>query len=170
METTEVKKIQGMSYASIALVQLLENGKPGDVLTDEQLKDACGYDCRPGKRGYSNLKTATIYILNNKNMVWARIRQADAIKCLNDSEIAEYGKWDLTMTHKRIKRTIKRTRNVDLTKLCEADRKSFIVTSAQIATMALVGNNSTTKKLEQRNISEHFRPSLPQITNLFANN
>jgi hypothetical protein len=75
------------SLATVKLTERLSNGTPGDVLTDEQLKETCGKDCRPNGQGYGSLATAIRRALTDKTLVWKRLAGQDAIKCLTAEEI-----------------------------------------------------------------------------------
>ena len=163
IEIEEVPKFYRRSVFTNSLIERLEKANIGDVITDEELTKICKKDTRPNKNGYGNLKSALRYLLNNKKMVFERIREADAIKRLNDSEVVESASTDLGNLHKRTKTVRKKAGSVDRTKLEKEEHAKLIVVTAQLGFLELITKKQTQKKLAVKNLPEHFKPDLNKI-------
>lgn len=78
--------IRAMSVETSLLVDKLRFGRPGDVMTDEELFSACGKHTAPGEPGYPNLSAAIKHVRRNHGIVWQRVCHEGKIKCLSSEE------------------------------------------------------------------------------------
>lgn len=135
------------------LIQAMKDGKPGDMLTDEQLEQICREDCRPGKPGYPHLEKAKKYLTDN-GVVWERIRGAMCIKCLEPSEVNEGANTARRHILRKSKSAVKKlgSRNMDGATMEEKQRQ--LTHMGQFGALRLFSESSTTRQIEAREINE----------------
>lgn len=142
------------SLYTVKLIERMKDGKPGDVLTDEQLEDACGRDCSPSGEGYGNLQSAIRACRREFRVVWRRIREGGAIRCLVAEEIMSGADSDRKAIHRAAKRSVDKLACTNPAELDENGRKRLTTTMAVHGSMALLSKTETVKKLEARNVSK----------------
>jgi len=84
-DTKTIEAISGYGVVSRLLIQRLRDGKPGDEISDMELKSVCGLDTGVGQKGYGALQTAIRYCIS-KGVVWDRMRGTGKIRCLDPNE------------------------------------------------------------------------------------
>lgn len=141
---------RGMSPSTIAIVELLKAGKPGDVLTDAALTVACGRDTRPQGVGYANLQTAIGHVLKNHGVLWERERGANAIKCLVDREKVGSADKDRRHIQRKTKHAIRKLSSVDRKALTVSENSQVNAMTAQLSAVELFSRPETRKKLEAK--------------------
>ena len=142
------------SVATALLIDKLKEGTIGDVLTDEELTEVCDRDTRPKGKCYSNLGSAINYCEREHQIVWQRLRDANAIKCLNASETRSSAHTKRRHIYKTGKRGMQQMACVIVADLPEEDRTAFRGELAQMATLTMFAANKTTKKIVARSITE----------------
>ena len=145
--------VPGYGPETAKLVEVLEQGQVGDILTDETLEAVCGRATSPSGNGYSNLQSAIRKVERDKGIVWQRERGAGCIRCLNDKEKAGCVGRDIKHIRKTAKRAAHRAAGVTLDNLEVEERKRMLVNAAQVGAIALVSETNTRKKLENRDIT-----------------
>jgi hypothetical protein len=143
------------SVESAKLISKLKGGKPGDVLTDEELAEICGKRTGPNQPGYNYLQTAIKYC-ERQGIVWRRLREAGAIKCLESTEIVVSSRDDMQKTHRATKRIARRLGAVKPDELDNSGRVQFAAQMSQTMTIVAFSAEKVTKKLEARKTSEPF--------------
>jgi hypothetical protein len=157
MEAQELKRFRvpsGLGATSSKLIELLAAGKVGDVLTDEALTEACGADTRPNGKGYGALGTAIRYVVRNHQLVWRRVKRADALKCYNASEILTIGEANRQHIGKTARRTVNVMACAKLDELSDADKTRAVAMLAQHGALAAMAGGDVTKKLAARKTGE----------------
>ncbi len=155
----------GLAKETSILIDMLKDGKPGDVITDELMFEKCGKQTCTSGDGYGNLETAKRYVLTNHNVVWYRVRSAGVIKCANANEIGIDAKNTIKSMCRRSKRGLKKIATVDLSDVPETDRPAFLATSASLGTVLLFSKSSTQKKLTARHVEKPLE--LPDVLGMF---
>ena len=61
-EITRVSSIPGRSLQTNKLIDLLKDGKTGDIITSETMTALIGADVRPQNKGYGYLQSAIGYL------------------------------------------------------------------------------------------------------------
>jgi hypothetical protein len=156
MEETRFQRVPGLHVNSSILVDRLKQGKPGDILTDEQLTALIGVSTKPGCKGYAFLSTAIKRCLNEHKVVWKRTRGAWCIKCLIPDEIMLTAKDNSKKIHRISNRSIRMIDTVDPATMPAEKRGEYFARSAQFGTLKLFSEKSTHEKLVTRNISQPF--------------
>jgi hypothetical protein len=159
----EVTKFFRRSVFTNSLIEKLQVAEIGDIITDEELTKICGKDTRPNQSGYGNLKSAIDYVLRNNGKVFERIRDANAIKCLQDKEKIVSIDNDLGLVNKRAKKLVRKTKTIDRSVLEPLDRTKVITISTQAEFLEYITKSKTQKKIEVKQIPEHFKPDLSKI-------
>lgn len=142
------------SLFTVKLIDRMKAGRPGDVLTDEQLAEACGRSCAPGGDGYGNLQSAIRACRREFRVVWRRIREGGAIRCLIAGEILSGAEADRGAWHRAAKRSADKLACADPSELDETGRKRLTTEMAMAGSVVLLSRPSTLKKLEARSISK----------------
>jgi hypothetical protein len=138
----------GLCVESEILLRKLKDGKPGDVLTDAELTELCGFDTSPsGGKGYSNLHTAQDRCRREYGLNWQREIGMGSIRCLQSKETK-----DRLRDHgiRRVRRQARRMRIEALTvkpgDLTDEERREW---RAQIAAFRLA-EVMVTKRTEKK--------------------
>jgi len=151
--------IPRMSACTMRLIDVLKKGEPGDLLTDEQLSGACGRQTAVGGDGYNNLQTAIRYCKREHGLNWARQVGAGAVKCLNGKEGVVAGRYELGVVRRRSKRAVQTLQNATtLDDLDDQERSRCNALMSQHATLAIMAQSETTKKLAARNAANPVDP------------
>lgn len=154
--TQSVAHIPGLHIATSLLVQRMKDGKPGDVITDEELTKTCGHDTRSGKRGYGFLGTAIKKCLADHRIVWKRTRGAWCIKCLGHAEIISGVESDTKKIHRTAKTATVKLNTVPAAELAPLERTQYFARLAHMGSLAMFTKKETFKKIETRNINAPF--------------
>ena len=155
----------GLSPVTAKLIELLRSGKVGDQLTDEQLQQDCGKDCRPGGPGYGSLTTAIRRVERDHSLVWRRVRGADMIACYDDVEKCGLVRSELAKVKRRSRKALLVANQVDREKLNGEDVSVFLANSAILGTITLMTAPNTIKKLSAR--KTEVTPDLPRLLAAF---
>jgi len=143
----------GMSPVTAKLIDKLKTGKVADILTDMELEEHCGRDTRVTGNGYGNLMTAIRHTTRRYDLVWARIKGENALRCLGSKAIAEGLESDIKRTGKRMKWANIRASLVKLDELGEDLSKRFIANKVITGTIKLLTKKTTLKKLMASSVS-----------------
>ncbi len=65
-------------------VERLKAGKPGDLLTRDEMATIIGRGCKTHELGYGNVNTAIRHTERHAGIVWRWDREAQALRCLSD--------------------------------------------------------------------------------------
>lgn len=149
-------RVPGIHFISSMLVDRLKSGKPGDVITDEEMRELCGKDTRPGGDGYCYLATAIKICLKEHRVVWKRTRGAWCIKCLVLEELLLVAKTNSVRIHKTAKKSIETMQTVSLDVIPEVKRPEYLARMAQFGTIAAFTKKDTQEKMIARNICQPF--------------
>ena len=143
---------QGMRLCTSKLVDLLKDGKAGDIVTDEQMEQACGRCTQVGGKGYQNLQTAIRHVIQEYHVVWRRQEGANCIKCLGSEEIVQV----VGNTRRNMERAAKRVlliaNSADVNQLDGSQKARLLALTAQFSAVPIFLHRDTTKKLEARQI------------------
>lgn len=161
VEPEDVKKtnaIAGLMLFTSQLVAAMKTGKSTDVLTDEQLTEISGKNCRPGGDGYGYLQSAIRICERDYGVVWQRVRGADCIKCQTAEGVVEMSKAGIKSTYKRMRRSVRQLGTVSVGELSDDSRQAYYTQLCHAGTLANCASSSFRKKLAQRNISVPIEP------------
>jgi len=151
-EQVEVKRFQivpGMSARTSKLIELMKDGKDGDILTDESLTEIAGVEVSVGGAGYSYLQSAVRYCTNNHKLVWQRIPKTGTIKCLGPQETVRAADRDMKHAGRTARRGIKKLKTIDSQKLNVQDTTKYLTSRAQLGVIAAASSGDTTKRLSE---------------------
>jgi hypothetical protein len=166
MNQQEVKNIGSFHPATMALVQELGNGKPGDEKTDIELGEIIGSPVGSGCSGYGYLQSAIRYCERN-GVVWRRVRGCKKLSCLNGLETVEMTTNDLRSLRRKSTRAAARLSTVAPDDIPQDKRPMALALSAQLGAIALMARTDSTKKLLGSNQS---KPQIGDAFKLFGNN
>lgn len=146
----------GMSPETQRLIEKLKEGKPGDVLTDDELREVCGKNTRVGCEGYANLWSAIRHCDREHGVAWSRVRGAWCIKCLGATELQDEDDASNKSIHRKTKRDLRRLKiaTTHTNGMDDAGRTQLNLRIAQKATMLMFSSSQTRKKLDARNITK----------------
>ncbi len=117
-------QVSNYSVTTRILIDFLERGRPGDMVSDLVLSAKCGRDTRPGSDGYGNLLTA-IKHCERQGVVWRRDRGLCRIVCLTGLECVTYAKETRLHVRRASKRALARLGGVERSSLTEHDRTEY---------------------------------------------
>lgn len=166
--TIKIPAVGRLGVTSAALVELLRKGKPGDMLTDEQLTAACGKPTQTGGDGYQSLQRAIQHVRSNHSLVWQRIPKANAIRCLNADETVVAVGSDLKSIRRKTRRTVAKLETVDVAQIENPENKTkATVLAAMFGAIQVVASGATAKKLEVR--ADGIKtPSAAEVLGMFG--
>ena len=146
MDQVSVRSCGNWHPVSIRLKTELEKGKPGDILSDSQLKEIAGLDVGTKSRHCGYLYTA-IRHLEPLGIKWKRDPGQSRIRCLNDLEKTE----NCYSAIKHIGKTARKSARVMATVKPDnipAEKRGFATAvSAQLGAVALLSKSTATTKL-----------------------
>lgn len=157
--------VPNVSPAAAKLIERLKTGKPGDVITDEELRELTKLDCSPSGKGYSCLQTAIRHCERNHGVVWRREAKAGAIKCLDPSEVAEVANGYRRHIGRVSRRAVGVLNTINPNQLPESERPSVHATLAQLGAITMFAGGDMQKKLVARNIAQP--PELGKLLEAF---
>ena len=141
-------RIGNYSPVTNILIQRLRDGKPGQVITDEELAEVAGYPCAAGHRGYSNLMNAIRYC-ECEGVIWRRLRGQKSIACQKPAEVVEQAVSDLRIVHRKAKRTSRRLIMTDTSDLTNAEKVRHSALVAQAGTLVMVSHGTTRTRIAE---------------------
>ena len=143
------------------LIEVLELGQPGDVLTYAELSKVAGKDVREGA-GASSLRSARRYCMKAKRIVWSPARGDQALKCLADSERLGLLEAHTRARHRSSARDAWLANAIDAQQLTVPQRQSLQTQGVLAATVALMTHGTAVKQLES-GPAAFQPPSLPKL-------
>ncbi len=124
--------VNGVSLMTSLIVDRLSQGKPGDVITDNDLFTITNLDCSVGGRGYPNLQSAINIVLREKSIVWERVRKTGMLKCLKSPEVAMAVSRGVTRIRKATARVIRKSNAVNIEELPRNQQAEFLGKQSQL--------------------------------------
>lgn len=154
--------LQGFAPQTAKIVDSISKGRVGEVLTDEQLGKIAGEDCGD-LGGRRHVYSAIKYVERVHGVVWRRMRDAGAIKCLDSDErveVAHVYRQHISRSSKRAVRVISTVQIEDV----KAERKPEVLAlAAQLGALATFASTAAHKRLASHNVSSH-----PDLKGLLA--
>lgn len=147
-----VTVIHGHRRETLALIQLLKDGKPGDTKTDSQLESCCGKDTRPGGDGYAYLQSACRRVRKDYGLVWKRVPGSGVLKCLNATECVREVDGHRKSLHRKTGRMLEVAAIADSGALPDQDRAELRSLTAQVAVLREFSSKSATKAVSANGI------------------
>lgn len=148
------------------LVEKLKDGKPGDIVSDEELTKLCGKPTEPHGIGYPALMSAIRYTVNTFGVRWKRIRGEKAISVLKPSERVEEEYKSLGSIRRATRRTLRMASTVDTKELDEAQKTRHFAVMAQYGAIELMAKPQTTQAIESK--QTYSVPNLTHVLELFG--
>ena len=147
------------------LTSMLEKGKVGDELTDEEMTRACGQNTKVKGEAYNKLHRAMRRAQKNYGIVWFRLLKQNRIRCATAPETVEIA----TRKIKREGRSAKRTREmlctVNVNDLEGEDKRLIMCQMVQLATIEIFCSGKTQQKMLTRGIRQETE--LPRLLDAF---
>lgn len=141
--------LQPTSRYRDAANKLLACGKPGDVLTIEQIRtaiDGAELDRDDLVRVIYRVRRS----LERKSLVWWVWRPGDILACLTESQAVAETRDQTQMVSRKAKRVIERASCVDATKLQQEERRQFDLSVAQAQMARMATSRQVAKSLESK--------------------
>jgi hypothetical protein len=155
-EVNRLKSVPGMSLQTLKLIDLLSNGKVGDIITAEAMSQCIGVGVCPDDKGNAYLQSALRYLIKHNGLVWRWQAKQFCVKCLDANEITELADW----RRGKIKRESRKAcREVAIAldrgaELSDDQRGKALALAAQHGTIAQFAGSSTTKAIEVRKLTK----------------
>ena len=165
MDIQRIPRYGNCGVTACLLIEKLKDGKPGDVLTDEELRAICEKNTTPGGNGYTSLMSAINYCIANHGVRWKRIAKANAIRVSDSEDLVVESGSDLQSIKRKARRSKQKIAIIDPSELDESSVQRLYARSAQVGAIEVFSQKATTKKLEVRNDGEV--PSLNKVLELF---
>jgi len=148
-EAKSVEFIPNLHLCTRSLIMRLRGGKPGDVLTDAQLTEACGMDTSVNGPAYGYLQSAIRWCLNNHRIVWERQRGMSSLKCVEHAERMSVSDGLVRRSHRMIHRGKKVLASVEMDALDDTQKRELLVRQAHIGTLDMfTRKNAVTRLVE----------------------
>ena len=151
-DTKRFRRIPGRAVETTLLIQRLREGKPGDIITDDELMEICGKNCAPDGAGYGYLHSA-IKFVEAEGIVWGRVRDAKKIKCLEPDEVLSVGTNAFKQIARKSKRTVLQLGSLDTKELTDEQVTKRNAGMALSGTLAMMASHKTAKRLEEKHAS-----------------
>lgn len=166
-EQVEARRIPvpGVCRETAAIIERIKTGRPGDIITDEELTKLIGKPTRPGGKGYGNLMSAIGRCIREYRILWQRIREGGCIECVSNSGKVLVAKAKRKQMYRKAKQSLVVTASIDLDGLSDDEKRRCLVESATAGTVIMMTKNATFKKLEARNVNNSL--DLPRLLDAF---
>jgi hypothetical protein len=157
-----------ISYApqTKLLIKFLKGGKPGDIVTDAQLREVAGVGVSPGDDGYGYLSSAKKHCERANQVVWHRVRGEGKLVCLNSKGIISLNNCDIHSIRRKTRRTASRIECVQIGELDDNEKREVRTQQAILGSIAMFTKPSMQKEIAQS--ASLFTPSKDDIKKLFA--
>lgn len=136
------------SADKLALFDRLKTGKPGDVVTWDELAEVIGRPVKAGTLGYEPLRRARWKCVRDLGVVWEPVSAHDGLKCLNDSETVALGVHALGAIRRRARRSNVKMAAVNAAKLDNADKLTLAGVMALNAAIESAATEKSLKRIE----------------------
>jgi hypothetical protein len=146
MDTKELV-IGKYSLYTAKLIELL-TGTDKQLISDAELEACCGFDTRPGERGYGFLQSALRHVMRESRRHWCRARGEGCIKLLGPGETRDNVQQDQRHLRKTARRSLVKLNTVKTEQLSDDKKREYYAQAAQMGTIALVADTKTRKALE----------------------
>lgn len=153
--------VPGTSPRTAILIERLKSGKPGDVVTDDELSKLAGAQTGSGKPAYANLLSAIRHCTRNHNIVWQRQAGGGYIKCLQPDEVCTRVGSDMRIIGRRARGAARIAETITPDQLTNGKRAEFSAMCAQHLMLAELSSARATKALADRKMID--APTLPQL-------
>ena len=153
---TKLSGCRTMDVSTRMLVNMMKDGRPGDVLTDDAMRAACGRITAPGGDGYANLATAIKHVTANYGKFWRRVPGEHCIKCFNGSETLEFAKDQRSQVSRKINGVRRALATVDPISLPDDQRTAYFAQASQMQALHKFCQWDSLKKIEDQKPSEVF--------------
>ena len=162
MEQKKVFHIQSHHPCTMALIDVLKDGKPGQEYTNDQLESISGDNIEDH---LGRLYSAIRYCVNHHRVLWQRVRGERKIVCLNDAEVLGTTKSDIKKVCKLSSRSQRKLYIVDKSQLSPDQLKDLQSTGLQLGMFRLFGNKRVKQQLLSNNSSK--LPKLEDLRKIF---
>lgn len=142
----------GKAPATQILIDLLSQRR--EPMTDEKMSRLCGRDTRTGGKGYQNLLGAIRYVRKHHGLDWKRVAGASCIECLSASKSLAAASADRASIRRKSKKTMLRLATIEGNDLSENEQRTHHAMIAQVGSLLMFTDGSTTKSLEARNVAK----------------
>jgi len=150
-------------------IERLRLGRPGEVITDEEMSNVLGRDCTAAN-GANNVRTAIRRVKLDHGVWWERIRGEGYWRCLDDREKVDSGERRVRLTARQARRIAAETTTIDVSRLDEQARLDFHLNQIQAGLMFTSGGSAMRKRLQKTKTIEQLRqPELPRLIDLMSN-
>lgn len=78
--------IARLSLRASRVVYILQDGVPGETLSDELMAEVLGFPVDTKSPGYNHLRVACLFLESEKGIYWHRLYKEGRILCLSDVE------------------------------------------------------------------------------------
>lgn len=165
MEPTKFQAIPNHSPATAKLVEYLGTMKPGNFVSDAELKTVCGKAVGVGDPGYSNLQTAIRRTCEIHGLDFQRVRGAAGIKCYSAHETATTLDYHQKRIRREAHRGLRRAGTVRIEDIPDEDRSRYLALCAQLGVLHGMAKSEATKALEARRAQS--APDMSRILEAF---
>lgn len=154
------------SATTLELVELLKDGKPGDIINDDEVVRLIGKGIAVGESAYQPFHTANRYVVEHFKVFWKRVPGKRCIKCYEAAEMLGETKAGLKSIRRKARRTATLSASIDRSKLSPEESKEALSLTAQLGCVAAFATSNVTKKLDVADTP--IVPDVNAIAKLFA--
>ena len=171
-EPTGFHHVQNRAVPTQKLIERLQHGVPGDILTDEELTEIAGYDTRPSSqgrpgKGYSYLTSAIRYVLNNHAVVWDRVRGGNYIRCVDDPDKLPLAASGLNRVRKAARKSARVLGTINIENLTAEQVQERNANLAITGAICQFADRKTMKALSVRNVQSTPKIDTQSVIDLF---
>jgi hypothetical protein len=150
-EAVTVERLHGgLSLHTTRAMNRLADGKPGDLITRDEMAGIIGRDCNPGDKGYGNVGSAIRACIRERGVVWQWSRPDQAWKCLNPAECVGETTRGISGGFRKVNRALRVAATVNPEGLDNDTRREHSLNIAIAGAMRVMGHGGTRKKLEAK--------------------
>lgn len=136
-----------VSPDTLTLKSVLREAVVGKVVTYEEMSKALGRDVR--KFCYPNLNAARLSLAKTESIIFGT-ENGVGLRRLDDRQVVESSEKDVKKIRKLTGRSLGKLQTVDVNKLDEPTKKSFLTRSSQLGAVFLCSQNQAGNKIEGR--------------------
>ncbi len=157
--TPELGKFPGvMGPHTHRAVEKLKTGRPGDLLTRDEMATVVGRDCAVGSLGYGNVNSAIRHVEKYHGICWRWDREAQAWRCLNDVEKTKVQRACNQSSRRAARRGIVVGTTVDTSLLDEGARQEHNLNMSAAGMIYLCGGGAFRKRMEKIGVGQLREP------------
>ena len=147
IETKTESFRNGMCFQTSKAIDRLKEGKPGDLVSRDEMEAVIGRKCDAESLGYGNVQSAIRYVERTAGIVWRWDKESQAWRCLTPSQAAADAGLSLKRSGRWAKKSQLTASTIKVEELQEEERLAYRATCVQAELVRLTVTGAINKRL-----------------------